>query len=72
MGQESYGSVALGFRYIRLTTTSFPDYLNQHPFSSPSIELAVKHLFPGTKIESSAGNRHDGLSSHDLPFYIFS
>jgi hypothetical protein len=47
-----------------------PNNLHKHSFSSATIELTVKDLFPRPKIELSFGNGNDHFPPHNLPFQM--
>ncbi len=49
---------------------SFPDNLNQYPFSSPSIKLSIENLFPRSKIKFPVCDGDNNFPSHDLPFQV--
>ena len=51
-------------------TRSFTDNLDQHPFASATVKLAIKNLFPGAEIESAVGDGNNNLPAHDLPFHM--
>jgi hypothetical protein len=48
----------------------FPDDLHQHSLLSAPVELPIKDLFPGSKIQSAPGHRNDDLTPHDLPLDV--
>jgi len=50
--------------------SSFPYDFYQDPLLSSSVELSIKDLFPGTKIEFPFRYRHDDLPSHHLPLDV--
>jgi hypothetical protein len=45
---------------------SISDDFDQNALPTPPVELAVKDLLPGAKVESPVGNRHDDLAAHHL------
>ena len=47
-----------------------PDYLDQDSFPTPAVELAVKDLLPGAKLETALGHCNHHLAAHDLPFQV--
>ncbi len=49
---------------------SIPDQLDQNSFSTTSIELAIKNLLPGPKVESTVGDGHDHFTAHHLAFEV--
>src|SRR5579859_1219247 len=47
-----------------------PNDLHKHPLASASIKLAVKNLFPGTKIQFAFGDGNHDFPSHNLPLHV--
>src|SRR5512147_723652 len=48
----------------------FADDFHQDPFTPAPIELAVKDLFPGAKIQLAVRNGHHNLAAHHLPLQV--
>jgi hypothetical protein len=52
------------------STSSLPDNLHQHPLIPLTIELTVKDLFPGTKIEFAIANCDNDFPAHNRAFQM--
>lgn len=44
--------------------------LDQYPLAAATVELAVKNLLPGAKIEAALGDGHHHFPPHDLTFQV--
>jgi hypothetical protein len=47
-----------------------PDKFDQHPLPPPAVELTVKDLLPGTRVEPAVGHCHHHLAAHDLALQV--
>jgi hypothetical protein len=54
---------------LAISPTLFPNHLNQDPFSSATIELAVKDLPPRSEIQLAFGDGDDDFPAHNLPLH---
>jgi hypothetical protein len=52
------------------STLLLTNNLYQHTFSALSVKLAVKNLFPLTKMKLPLSYRYDNLASHYLPLHV--
>jgi hypothetical protein len=57
-------------RYSPKPDPLFTNNLNKSALTSPSVKLAVKDSFPGTKIKLSVCYCDYYLSAHNLPFHV--
>ena len=49
---------------------SFAYYLDEDPFFSLAVELAVEDLFPRAEVELAAGDGDDRFAAHDRPLQV--
>jgi hypothetical protein len=48
----------------------FANDLDQHALAAPSVELAIKNLFPRTEVEFTRRDRDHNLPPHNLAFHM--
>ena len=55
---------------IQRSSYSLPDDFDQHPFTSTTVELTVKELFPGTEVQLNVSYRDHCFATHHLPLQV--